>query len=82
MYLSEIDDALARARAAAGIDKFELVGMDACLMGHLEVMNALAEHANFAVLSQEPSRRWAGPTPASSTRSSKTPASMAGNSAS
>jgi hypothetical protein len=61
MYLSEIDDALARARAAAGIDKFELVGMDACLMGHLEVMNALAEHANFAVLSQEtePALGWA-----------------------
>ncbi len=61
MYLSEIDDALARARAAAGIDKFELLGMDACLMGHLEVMNALAEHANFAVLSQEtePALGWA-----------------------
>jgi len=61
MYLSEIDDALARARAATGIDKFELVGMDACLMGHLEVMNALTEHANFAVLSQEtePALGWA-----------------------
>ncbi|HAJ35029.1 MAG TPA: hypothetical protein DCL15_04990 [Chloroflexi bacterium] len=61
MYLSEIDDALRRARAATGIDKFELVGMDACLMGHLEVINALAEHANFAVLSQEtePALGWA-----------------------
>jgi hypothetical protein len=61
MYLSEIDDALARARAAAGIDKFELVGMDACLMGHLEVMSALSEHARYAVLSQEtePALGWA-----------------------
>ena len=61
MYLAEIDDALARARAAAGVDKFELIGMDACLMGHLEVMSALAAHANFAVLSQEtePALGWA-----------------------
>ena len=61
MYLSEIDDALARARAEAGIDKFELVGMDACLMGHLEVISALAEHARYAVLSQEtePALGWA-----------------------
>ncbi|MBK8799519.1 MAG: hypothetical protein IPM07_25885, partial [Anaerolineales bacterium] len=61
MYLSEIDDALARARAATGIDKFELVGLDACLMGHLEVMSALSEHARYAVLSQEtePALGWA-----------------------
>lgn len=61
MYLSEIDDALSRARAETGIDKFELVGMDACLMGHLEVLSALSEHARYAVLSQEtePALGWA-----------------------
>lgn len=61
MYLSEIDDALGRARAETGIDKFELVGMDACLMGHLEVLSALSEHARYAVLSQEtePALGWA-----------------------
>ncbi len=61
MYLSEIDDALGRARAESGIDKFELVGMDACLMGHLEVLSALSEHARYAVLSQEtePALGWA-----------------------
>ena len=61
MYLSEIDDALARARAESGIEKFELIGMDACLMGHLEVLSALSEHARYAVLSQEtePALGWA-----------------------
>jgi hypothetical protein len=35
--------------------------MDACLMGHIEVMSALAPHARYAVLSQEtePSLGWA-----------------------
>ncbi|GIK71184.1 MAG: hypothetical protein BroJett021_01720 [Chloroflexota bacterium] len=61
MFLAEIDDALARARTETGIDKFELIGMDACLMGHIEVLSALAEHANYAVLSQEtePALGWA-----------------------
>ncbi|MFO7631123.1 MAG: clostripain-related cysteine peptidase, partial [Caldilinea sp.] len=61
MYLAEIDEALARARAETGIDKFELVGMDACLMGHIEVLSALSEHARYAVLSQEtePALGWA-----------------------
>ena len=61
MYLSEIDGALARARAETGIDKFELIGMDACLMGHLEVLSALSQHARYAVLSQEtePALGWA-----------------------
>lgn len=61
MFLAEIDAALTRARAEAGIDKFELIGMDACLMGHIEVLSALAEHARYAVLSQEtePALGWA-----------------------
>ena len=35
--------------------------MDACLMGHVEVLSALAPHANYAVLSQEtePALGWA-----------------------
>ncbi|MFN3982853.1 MAG: clostripain-related cysteine peptidase, partial [Caldilinea sp.] len=61
MFLAEIDAALTRARAEAGVDKFELIGMDACLMGHIEVLSALAEHARYAVLSQEtePALGWA-----------------------
>ncbi len=61
IYLMELDDALASIRTETGIDSFELVGMDACLMGHIEVFSALAPHANYAVASQEvePAIGWA-----------------------
>jgi hypothetical protein len=61
IFLNELDQALQKARAQSGIDKFELIGMDACLMGHVEVMAALSPHAKYAVLSQEtePSLGWA-----------------------
>jgi hypothetical protein len=61
LYLNEIDDALAQVRSATGIDQFELVGMDACLMGQVEVFSALAPHARYAVASQEvePALGWA-----------------------
>jgi hypothetical protein len=61
LYLMELDQALGQARAAAGIDKFEIIGMDACLMAQLEVMAALQPHANYAVASEEvePSIGWA-----------------------
>lgn len=61
MYLSDIDNALGKIRQQTGIDKFELVGLDACLMSDLEVYAALAPHAHYAVTSQEtePSLGWA-----------------------
>ena len=61
LYLNELDDALQEIRDRAGIDKFELIGMDACLMAHLEVFSALAPHARYAVASQEtePALGWA-----------------------
>jgi hypothetical protein len=61
LYLNELDDALGQARSRAGIDKFEIVGMDACLMSQLEVMAAVQPHANYAVASEEvePSIGWA-----------------------
>ncbi len=61
MYLNDIDRALAAVRSQAGIDKFELLGMDACLMSQMEVISALAPHARFAVLSEEtePALGWA-----------------------
>ncbi|MCU0509365.1 MAG: clostripain-related cysteine peptidase [Anaerolineae bacterium] len=61
LYLNEIDAALATARQQAGIERFEIVGMDACLMGHVEVMEALEPHARYAVFSQEtePALGWA-----------------------
>ncbi len=61
LYLMELDQALTDIRQQTGIEKFELIGMDACLMGHLEVFSALEPHARYAVASQEtePSLGWA-----------------------
>ena len=61
MYLHEIDAALQAVRDQTGLDAFELVGMDACLMGHMEVYAALTPHARFAATSQEvePAVGWA-----------------------
>jgi len=61
MYLNDIDAALQAVREQTGIDAFELVGMDACLMAHMEVFTALAPHARFAAASQEvePAVGWA-----------------------
>ena len=61
LYLNELDAALEQARSRAGMEKFEIIGMDACLMSQLEVMAALQPHANYAVASEEvePSIGWA-----------------------
>ena len=61
IFLMELDDALTQIRSETGIEKFELIGLDACLMSHIEVYTALAPHAYYAVASQEtePSLGWA-----------------------
>ncbi len=61
LFLNELDQALGIARQQAGLDKFDLIGMDACLMSQLEVYAALQPHARVAVASEEvePSLGWA-----------------------
>lgn len=61
IYLSELDDALAQIQANTGIEKFELIGMDACLMSQLEIYSALQPYARYAVASEEtePGLGWA-----------------------
>ena len=61
LYLMDLDTALGEIRSRTGLDKFELIGMDACLMGQLEVFSALEPHARYAVASQEtePALGWA-----------------------
>lgn len=61
MFLEQIDYAFDQIRTRAGVDKLEIIGMDACLMGHLEVMSALAPHAYYTISSQEtePALGWA-----------------------
>jgi hypothetical protein len=61
MRLQDIDEAMAEIISNTGIGQFELIGFDACLMGQLEVMSAMAPHAKYAVASEEtePSLGWA-----------------------
>ncbi len=61
LYLMELDQALGEARAQAGIQQFDLIGLDACLMAQMEVLAALQPHARFAVVSEEvePALGWA-----------------------
>ncbi len=61
LFLMELDEALQEIRDRTGVDQFEMIGMDACLMGHLEVYSALEPHARYAVASQEtePALGWA-----------------------
>lgn len=61
LRMQDIDEALAEIIANTGIGMFELVGFDACLMGQLEVVSAIAPHARYTVGSEEtePSLGWA-----------------------
>lgn len=61
LFLSEVDQALGQIRQQTGLDKFDIIGMDACLMSQLEVYAALQPHAHIALASEEvePSLGWA-----------------------
>jgi hypothetical protein len=61
IYLHELDEALEQIRNQTGIDRLDLVGMDACLMAQMEVFSALSPHARYAVASEEvePALGWA-----------------------
>ena len=61
LFLNEMGEALDAIRSTTGLDKFELIGLDACLMGQLEVFTALEPHARYAVASEEvePALGWA-----------------------
>jgi len=52
IYMMELDQSLEQALTQTGLEKLELIGMDACLMSHLEVLSALAPHGRYAVTSQ------------------------------
>src|SRR4030066_712695 len=61
LFLSEIDQALTDISNQTGVDKLDIVGMDACLMSQLEVYAALQPHAHVGLASEEvePSLGWA-----------------------
>ncbi|GAB4511620.1 MAG: hypothetical protein OHK0046_09960 [Anaerolineae bacterium] len=58
--LPEVSAALEQARADLGIEKFDIVGFDACLMGVVDVAVMLEPHADFVLFSQEviPGNGW------------------------
>lgn len=60
LTLPEIDVALGEARAVLGIDRFDIIGFDACLMGVTDVAVALEQHADYVLFSQEliPGNGW------------------------
>jgi hypothetical protein len=61
LWLMEMEQALDQARSDLGIDYFDVIGFDACLMSQLEVYTTLAPHALYAVASEEvePGLGWA-----------------------
>jgi hypothetical protein len=51
--LPELSSAFGRARATLGIDKFDLIGFDACLMAQVEVAITIAPHAHYMLAAEE-----------------------------
>lgn len=60
LELPEIDAALAEARAILGIERFDIVGFDACVMGVTDVAVTLEPHADYVLFSEEliPGNGW------------------------
>ncbi len=60
LELPEIDAALETARTELGIEKFDIVGFDACLMAITDVALMLEPHADYVLFSQEtvPGKGW------------------------
>jgi hypothetical protein len=53
LSIPEIGFALEQIRQNTGIDKFEMIGFDACLMGQIEVFGSLYPYSNYMVASEE-----------------------------
>ncbi len=53
MTLSQMQSALQQIQQDTGVEKFELIGFDACLMAQLEVYAMVAPFARYAVASEE-----------------------------
>jgi hypothetical protein len=53
LSMPEIVSSLEQIRQNTGIDKFELIGFDACLMGQVEVFGSLYPYSNYMVASEE-----------------------------
>lgn len=60
LELDEISEGIGTGLAAAGVDKLDLLGFDACLMATFEVASTLSQHADYLVASEEvePGHGW------------------------
>ncbi|MEP7137529.1 MAG: clostripain-related cysteine peptidase [Chloroflexota bacterium] len=60
LTIPEITGAFEQIRQNTGVDKFELLGFDACLMGQIEVFGSFYPYSNYMVASEEviPSYGW------------------------
>ncbi len=61
LTLPEIVSAFAKIRQRTGVQKLDLIGFDACLMGQIDVLQAVAPYGHVAVGSAdlEPGEGWA-----------------------
>jgi hypothetical protein len=53
LSIPEIVSSIEQVRQNTGIDKFELIGFDACLIGQIEVFGSLYPYSNYMVASEE-----------------------------
>src|SRR5215216_5611348 len=53
LSIPEIVSSIEQVRQNTGIDKFELIGFDACLMAQIEVFGTLYPYSNYMVASEE-----------------------------
>jgi hypothetical protein len=53
LSIPEIVSSMETIRQNTGVDKFELIGFDACLMGQIEVFGSLYPFSNYMVASEE-----------------------------
>src|SRR5215207_4975327 len=53
LSIPEIVSSIEQIRQNTGIDKFELIGFDACLMAQIEVFGSLYPYSNYMVASEE-----------------------------
>ncbi len=61
IFLAEMDEAFNQIQQNTGVEKLDLIGMDACLMSQMEIYAMLEPYARVAVASEEtePGLGWA-----------------------
>ena len=53
LSIPEIVSSIEQVRQNTGIEKFEMIGFDACLMGQIEVFGSLYPYSNYMIASEE-----------------------------